>query len=140
MEHFIREMEKREISARIDMSPDLPMAVGDPLLLGRVVHSVLANAVEAVQDGGRIEVAGRAMGGGQRVELTIRDSGPGMTAEQLKRVFTPFYTTKPTGLGLGLALGKRIVERFGGGIAIDSGPGRGTAVSLSMPIDRRKLS
>jgi two-component system sensor histidine kinase HydH len=139
MEHFTRELEKREISSRIDLSPDLPMAVGDPLLLGRVVHSVLANAVEAVHDGGRIEVAGRALGSEQRVQLTIRDSGPGMTAEQLKRVFTPFYTTKPTGLGLGLALGKRIVERFGGGIVIDSGPGRGTVVSLSMPIDRRKL-
>jgi signal transduction histidine kinase len=68
------------------------------------------------------------------VELTIRDSGPGMTPDQLKRVFTPFYTTKPKGLGVGLALCKRIVERFGGHIAIDSAPGRGTAVYLSMPI------
>ncbi|MCJ7839133.1 MAG: ATP-binding protein, partial [Burkholderiales bacterium] len=59
--------------------------------------------------------------------------GPGMTPEQLKRVFTPFYTTKPKGLGVGLALAKRIVERFGGRIHIDSAPGRGTAVCLSMP-------
>jgi signal transduction histidine kinase len=57
-----------------------------------------------------------------------------MTAEQLERAFTPFYTTKPKGLGVGLALAKRIVERFGGRITIDSAPGRGTAVCLSMPI------
>jgi signal transduction histidine kinase len=57
-----------------------------------------------------------------------------MTSEQLARAFTPFYTTKPKGLGVGLALAKRIVERFGGRITIESTPGRGTAVCLSMLI------
>jgi signal transduction histidine kinase len=140
MGHFTRDLEKRSISSSVSVSPALPLAVGDPLLLGRVVHSVLANAVEALQHGGKIDVAGRAVPAKHRVELTIRDSGPGMTDDQLKRVFTPFYTTKPSGLGLGLALAKRIVERFGGAIAIDSVPGQGTEVCLSMPIDRRKLS
>ncbi len=134
MEHFARDMEKRGISAKFNMANDLPSAKGDPLLLGQVLHSLLANAVEAIQQGGTIEIAGKTVPGQQRVELTIRDSGPGMTAEQLSRVFTPFYTTKPKGLGVGLALAKRIVERFDGRIAIDSAPGRGTAVCLSMPI------
>ena len=134
MEHFARDMEKRGISSSFNVANDLPMAKGDPLLLGQVVHSLLANAVEAIQQGGTIEIAGKTVPAQRRVELTIRDSGPGMTAEQLKRVFTPFYTTKAKGLGVGLALAKRIVERFDGRIAIDSAPGRGTAVCLSMPI------
>jgi two-component system, NtrC family, sensor histidine kinase HydH len=134
MEHFARDMEKRGISSSLKLDNDLPLAKGDPLLMGQVLHSLLANAVEAIQQGGSIEIAGKTVPGQQRVELTIRDSGPGMTAEQLKRVFTPFYTTKTRGLGVGLALCKRIVERFGGRIAIESVPGRGTAVCLSMPI------
>ncbi|MBE0626596.1 MAG: two-component sensor histidine kinase [Burkholderiales bacterium] len=132
-EHFAREMEKRNISRSCSIAHDLPMARGDSFLLGQVLHSLLANAMEAIEQGGSIEVASAAVPARRRVELTVRDSGPGMTPEQLKRVFTPFYTTKPKGLGVGLALAKRIVERFGGHIHIDSAPGRGTAVCLSMP-------
>lgn len=131
--HFAREMEKRAISGRCKVSNDLPLAKADPLLLAQVLHSLLANAMEAIKHSGTIEIAGRACSDRRGVELTIRDSGPGMTAEQLKRIFTPFYTTKPNGLGVGLTLVKRIVERFDGRIAIDSAPGRGTTVSLSMP-------
>ncbi|MBI4290416.1 MAG: two-component sensor histidine kinase [Betaproteobacteria bacterium] len=134
MDHFAREMEKRGISARLNVAEDLPMAKGDPLLLRQVLHSLMANAVEAIQQSGTIEIAGITDPAKRRVELTIRDSGPGMSPEQLKRIFTPFYTTKTRGMGVGLALAKRIVERFGGRIAIDSAPGRGTAVCLSMPI------
>jgi len=132
--HFAREMEKRDISGRCTLARDLSPAKGDSFLLGQVLHSLLANAVEAIERGGTIEIAGENLPAQRRVELTIRDSGPGMTPDQLKRVFTPFYTTKPKGMGVGLALAKRIVERFGGRIRIDSAPGRGTAVRLSMPI------
>jgi signal transduction histidine kinase len=134
MEHFSREMEKRSISSLFEPSQDLPLAKGDPLLLGQVLHSLLANAIEAIQQGGRIEIACRSVPARQRVELTVRDSGPGMSRDQLARVFTPFYTTKTKGLGVGLALAKRIVERSGGRITIHSNPGHGTAVCLSMQI------
>jgi signal transduction histidine kinase len=134
IEHFAREMEKRGIAGRWTLADNLPPAKGDPLLFGQVLHSLLANAVEAVQDNGTIEIAGRALSNQSRIELTIRDSGPGMTEEQIQRLFTPFYTTKPRGMGVGLALAKRIVERFGGRIAIESAPGCGTTVSLLMPV------
>jgi signal transduction histidine kinase len=134
MDHFAREMEKRNISGSSTLAPDLPQTKGNAFMLGQVLHSLIANSVEAIGQGGTIEIAAKTVPAQQRVELTIRDSGPGMTAEQLARMFTPFYTTKPRGLGVGLALAKRIVERFGGRITIDSAPGRGTAVCLSMPI------
>jgi signal transduction histidine kinase len=132
--HFAREMEKRDISGRCTFARDLPPAKGDSFLLGQVLHNLLANAVEAMERGGVIEIAGNCIPAQRCVQLTIRDSGPGMSPEQLKRLFTPFYTTKAKGLGVGLALSKRIVERSGGRIRIESAPGRGTAVFLSMPV------
>jgi signal transduction histidine kinase len=133
VEHFAREMEKRGIRGHYTVAENLPPAKGDPLLFGQVLHSLFANAVEAIESNGTIEIAGRALANQSRIELTIRDSGPGMTEEQIGRLFTPFYTTKPRGLGVGLALAKRIVERFDGRIAIESAPGCGTTVSLLMP-------
>jgi signal transduction histidine kinase len=56
-----------------------------------------------------------------------------MSEQQLARVFRPFYTTKPRGLGAGLPLAKRIIERFGGAIAVSSAPGRGTTVDVRLP-------
>ena len=132
MEHFTHDLARRGIAGSLAVADDLPLAKGDPLLLGQVLHSLVANAVEAIGQDGRIELAGKSAAG--HVELTIRDSGPGMTEKQLERAFTPFYTTKARGLGVGLALAKRIVERFGGRITIDSKPGRGTAVCLSLPL------
>lgn len=134
IDHFDRELEKRSIAHSCTLAQDLPPARGDAFLLGQVLHSLIANAVEAIEKDGAIEIAGNAFPAQRRVELTIRDNGPGMTPDQLKRVFTPFYTTKAKGLGVGLALTKRIVERFGGCIRIDSMPGRGTVVYLSMPV------
>jgi len=134
IDHFARDMERRAIHGKFSIASDLPLAKGDPPLLRQVLHSLLANAVEAIQRSGTIEIEANTSLSQQRVELTIRDSGPGMTSEQLARAFTPFYTTKPKGLGVGLALAKRIVERFGGRITIESTPGRGTAVCLSMLI------
>lgn len=133
IQHFEKEMDRRGIRRSAHVPDTLPAVKGDRLLLGQVLNSLLANAIEAMEHSGRLEVACRALTDAGQVELTIRDSGPGMTPEQLQHVFTPFYTTKPAGLGIGLALARRIVERFGGRIAIESAPGAGTAVRLTMP-------
>jgi two-component system, NtrC family, sensor histidine kinase HydH len=87
--------------------------------------------VEAMPDGGRIELAGDVSDDRRAVRLTVTDSGVGMAAEQVARAFDPFYTNKARGLGIGLALVKRIVELSRGQIALSSELGRGTTVDFT---------
>lgn len=128
-----KELERRAIATSTELPPDLPPVRGDPLLLGQVIGGVIANAMEAIGSRGRIAVS--AMCGVDRVQVVLRiaDSGPGMTAEQVRRAFEPFYTTKARGLGLGLPLARRIVQRYGGSIAITSAQQAGTTVEVVLP-------
>jgi len=133
LEDFDREMQRRHIHGHNGLAADLPAVRGDALLLGQVLNSLLANAIEALDRGGQITVHGEWMRGQNRVTLSVQDSGPGMTSAQLGRADKPFHTTKPRGLGIGLALARRVIERFGGRLEIDSEPGSGTTVRLHMP-------
>jgi len=132
MDDFAREFERREISAQQQLPADLPAVRGDAMLLSQVMRTLVSNAVEVLGNGGRIDVRGNAEKGRGTVTLEVHDSGPGMTAEQLERVGRPFYTTKARGLGVGLAMARRVVERAGGRLEIDSAPGRGTTVRLQL--------
>lgn len=133
LEEYERELERRKISLNFERVEALPPVRGNALLLGQVIHNLFANAIEAMGQDGRLDVVCRYEGGRTPVMLTIRDSGPGMTPEQLRRVGKPFYTTKAQGLGVGLALARRIVERFGGRLEIESTLGEGTLVRLTLP-------
>ena len=131
--HFARELERRDIAASADIPADLPPLRADPLLIDQVIHSIIANAMEAIQRGGRIVIKG-AMDKSQRyLSLSIQDDGPGMSPEQLGMAFKPFHTTKTNGVGLGLPIAKRTIERFNGRIKIRSSPGGGTTVELLLP-------
>jgi signal transduction histidine kinase len=81
--------------------------------------------------GGRLTVAARSAGD-MRVLLRIADSGPGMTAAELKEAFVPFHSGKPGGLGLGLPLARQIAQRLGGSLDLDSVPGIGTEARLTL--------
>jgi two-component system, NtrC family, sensor histidine kinase HydH len=136
LDDFALEFERRKIDAHNQVPSDLPAVRGDPMLLAQVMRTLLSNAAEALgAPGGRIDVQAQSDGAGGRrgtVQLEVRDSGPGMSAEVLARVGRPFYTTKARGLGVGLAMAKRVVERAGGQLEIDSAPGRGTTVRLRL--------
>jgi signal transduction histidine kinase len=69
----------------------------------------------------------------RRLRVSIQDSGPGMSRAQIANAFKPFHTSKARGLGVGLPLARRIVERFGGSIALTSEPGKGTIVDVLLP-------
>lgn len=133
-EGYSREMERRRIEWAARIPTPLPAVLGNAMLFGQLFNSLLANAVEAIQKQGRVSVSARLSADGRRVLVRLGDSGPGMTREHLAKAFRPFFTTKTKGLGVGLPLAKRIVERFGGKIAIDSEPGRGTRVDLEFAV------
>ena len=116
-------------------SPDLPPIAVGPAMLEQLLNGVAANALQAMPDGGAITVTS-ARAAGDVVELRVADTGRGMTQEQLERAFQPFVTYQQSGLGLGLALARRILVRHRGRISLSSEPGRGTVVSLSLPTVR----
>jgi len=111
---------------------DAPLTIeGDRFALGRVYRNLITNAIQATQPGGRVTIAtARA---GHHVELTFADTGSGIPAERLNAIFDDFVTTKTRGLGLGLAISKRIVEQLDGTITVQSEVGRGTSFTLRFP-------
>ncbi|MCA9729810.1 MAG: hypothetical protein KC729_19155, partial [Candidatus Eisenbacteria bacterium] len=125
----------------VDVSVDsvLPACWGDRRLLLQVLGNLYDNAIDAMQGEGCLAVRARVAGGagGERIRIVVRDSGCGLTAEEVARVFEPFYTSKPGGTGLGLAIVRRVVEAHRGHIHVVSAPGKGTSVVLELPTDRR---
>lgn len=107
-----------------------PAVVSQPVLLSQVLNSVLSNAVEAMPGGGRLAVRVESEAPRSLVRVTISDSGRGMSAQQEAMAFKPFFTTKQGGLGVGLVMVKRIMERFGGEVGLSSREQFGTSVSL----------
>jgi signal transduction histidine kinase len=131
--HSRRHAEQNGVRVSSAPSEGLPMLHGDPAIVGQVLNGVIANALDAMPRGGTLELATAYLRPLKVVEVAVRDSGAGMRPEILAQVFKPFFTTKPKGIGLGLALAKRMVERFGGTLAIESAPERGTTVRLRLP-------
>ena len=111
----------------------VPPIHGHPAQLVQVVINLVLNAAEAVPRGGLIEITTRAEA--DEVVLTVRDDGPGMSAEVVARIFEPFFTTKPAGqgTGLGLAVVHGITDAYGGRIEVSSAPGAGTTIAIRLP-------
>ncbi len=105
--------------------------MADWLQLRRVINNLLQNAIDILEDSGCIQV--RLFRRKTRLLITIRDNGPGIDAMQLKDIFEPFYTTKPTGEGLGLFIAREIVIAHHGRISVVSEPGEGTLFTISFP-------
>ncbi len=110
----------------------LPALALDRTLVGRALTNVVENALHAMPDGGALELEGTA--DETQVTLTIRDAGVGLDDATLARIFEPYFSTKGSGTGLGMAIAKRNVELNGGRIAVTSRKGHGTSVSFRFPI------
>lgn len=129
---FGRDLKRRGIASHLHLAPALPPVRADETALGQVIGNLIANAVEALDSGGEILITS-APGPAGTVLAEVRDNGPGISRDSLNLLFRSFHTTKSKGLGLGLLLVRRLVERLGGSIEVDSTPGRGTAMRLLLP-------
>jgi signal transduction histidine kinase len=122
------EFVRRRIALDVELAPGLPPVVGDPIQLQQVVLNVLMNAAEAVgagADGGEWHVTVTTERTDTRVVVSVIDRGPGVPDEELPRIFEPFVTTKRGGMGLGLAICRRIIEAHGGEIGARRNGDRG---------------
>ncbi len=119
---------------------ELPLVNCIPAQINQVFMNLLVNAAQAIQTQGRITL--RTGVAGENAWIEIVDTGQGMTQEVSRRIFEPFYTTKPVGkgTGLGLSITWDIVERHGGKMEVDSEPGSGTTFRLILPIERPSAS
>lgn len=132
-----RECLLKGISVRTELAEALPPVSGDRIRLGQVVINLLVNAVDALAEGSgatRIITVQSGMDSGRGVTLSVRDTGRGVGADAVRRIFEPFYTTKGQGLGLGLSISRTIVEAHGGRLWASDSPEGGAVFSLSLPI------
>jgi len=122
----------RADDARVTLSSRGEATVeADPRRIREAVLNLVANAIEASQHGGDVTV--EVLGRGESAEIVVRDSGSGMPPEALKRLGTPFFTTRDDGTGLGVVLARSVVAQHGGSLRYDSELGRGTTASISLP-------
>ncbi|OGP73862.1 MAG: hypothetical protein A2Y80_03670 [Deltaproteobacteria bacterium RBG_13_58_19] len=117
---------------RVDREP-LPPLHFDSQQLHRVLVNLFKNALEAMPQGGELTIATRVEN--NQVEVSISDTGEGMTPEVRANIFQPYFTTKEKGTGLGLAICKNIVEEHGGCINVDSQPGQGSTFTIQIPLE-----
>ena len=115
-----------------DFAPDAQELHGDRRRLTQAVLNIMANALDAMPDGGSLTVRTRRLE--DAVELAIEDTGPGIPPEEVERVLRPFYSTKELGTGLGLPLVARIVGAHAGRLSIEGEAGRGTTVRVVLPL------
>jgi PAS domain S-box-containing protein len=115
-----------------DLTRDTPKAIFDLEKMKRVFVNIVKNAVESMPEGGRLTISSRASN--RNLEIFFADTGMGMSKEVIERIWTPFVTTKARGMGLGLAVCKRIVEAHRGRITVESRAGKGTVFTVSVPI------
>jgi signal transduction histidine kinase len=128
----------KQVTLSVALEPDLPHVIADDAQLRQALLALLMNALDATASGGQIRLStARAQDG--MVALVVADTGVGIPQEQLGKIFTPFFTTKPVGQGTGLGLSAchGIVAAHGGEIRVDSEVGVGTQLTMLLPAARR---
>jgi signal transduction histidine kinase len=143
VDFFLPQAEKQGVRLRTDLAPAPLRASLDAPHIKQAILNLLLNAVQAMSEGPRPQGDPKELilrtqraadrRSGQRIQLHIIDTGPGISADTLERIFTPYFTTKSGGTGLGLPTARRIVEAHRGTIEVHSEPGRGTAFVMSFP-------
>jgi signal transduction histidine kinase len=134
VEHKARD---QGIALRVQAESGLPRVVVDPELLKTCFLNLLINAVDAMPGGGLLSVSihRETRNGVPQLSIEVKDTGKGMAEEEVRTAFEPYFSTKDTGLGLGLALTQKIVADHGGSITLESEPDRGTTARITLPLE-----
>lgn len=132
LDAFSAEFKHRNIRCASEVAGGLPAVAVNRLVLSQVLNGLIANAIEAMPDGGELTVTAQQFH--SFVHIDIVDTGQSIPAEELEDLMRPFETTKRTGLGLGLPLAKRMIERHGGRLGLSSELGKGTTATLVLPV------
>ena len=131
IEDISLETASRRIKINLSKDSQGHMISGDWLQLRRVFMNIIRNSIEAYQNGGEIQI--KLSRRKKRVVVGIKDFGPGISVDERKKIFQPFFTTKKSGTGLGLFIAKQIVTAHQGKILLRSNLGNGTTFSVSFP-------
>ena len=132
------------MSLQLRLDDDLPRVLGDRIQIQQVVLNLMMNAIEAMSDladdAPRDLSVGSARDGSHGIVVAVRDSGPGLSPESLGRLFHAFYTTKPQGMGMGLAISRSIVEAHGGRLWATANEQRGAVFQFTLPADGKRTN
>jgi len=126
----------KRIRVTKSLSRDVPWSSVDPIKLKQAFLNIVRNGIEAIGTEGELTIASQPAG--DQVEITVSDNGKGMTPDELDQLFTPFFTTKHRGTGLGVAYAQQVVLEHGGEIRCESNPGEGTTFVITLPITERQ--
>jgi len=130
------EAAKRGVSVMGPDGEEPARAMADESCLSRALHNLVLNGIQAMPGGGQLSVQVRKEvrnDGAQVVEIAVRDTGPGIPADQIDNIFNPFFTSKEKGTGLGLAVSNKIIEDQGGSLSLKSERGFGTSMTITLP-------
>ncbi len=134
----VRELEFRNINATLNFEPAMPPVLGHRLQTEKVLLNLIQNGCEAMEEASvssaSFVVAVRTQTGRNMAHVTVRDSGPGLDAESARRIFDPFFSTKPNGLGLGLVISRSLIEAQGGQLWLDPEDGPGAVFHFTLPL------
>lgn len=134
IEAFDTQLETQGIRKAVVVDEALPAIRGNAASLRQVLNSLIANAVEAMPKGGELTISAHADGDGRQVRICVSDSGHGVPPEQLNKLFQPFSTSKGTGLGVGLYLARRIMDRHRGTLELATPAAGGTRATIRIPV------
>jgi signal transduction histidine kinase len=123
------------VSIRTELAADLPKITADRVQLQQVLMNLMLNGIEAMKDTGGVLTVKAQLGGDGQIETSVNDTGPGLPMGKADQIFDAFFTTKPQGSGMGLAICKSIIESHDGRIWANGNDGRGATFHFTLPAD-----
>jgi signal transduction histidine kinase len=126
------------VAVRLSVDEQPAYAMLDEASMRGALMNLMLNAIEAMRNGGMLSIAVDRTG--ESLQLEIADTGPGIAADEAKKIFEPFYTTKEQGLGLGMPYAKKVIEQHSGAVSLNSRAGEGTTISIVLPAAQKEVA